>query len=295
MLKSIKRLIMVGVLAFGVVSLTGCWQRVEPGNAGVMVNRLGDDKGVDAKALGVGRYWVGWNEDLYTFPTFKQMKSYDEPFNFQMSDGTAISYKIGVSYRVTPALVSTVFQTYRKGVDDITDTDLRQKISDGLNRRASKMNTDTFIDGGKASLLDGVLKDLQQEMGPVGIEIMSISWMGKPDYPPTVIDSINAKVTANQKTLQRVQEVQSSKAEADKLIEEARGKAQSLKLQAEAEAFSTTVRAKAEADSITLRGDSLRKNPEIMQLEAINKWDGTLPSYMTSGSQTPFVTVPAGK
>lgn len=284
MLKGLKRLAMVAVLAVGVMSVTGCWQRVEPGNAGVMVNRLGDDKGVDAKPLGVGRYWVGWNEDLYTFPTFKQMKSYPEPFNFQMSDGTTIGYQIGIAYRVTPTMVTTVFQTYRKGVDDITDTDLRQKISDALNRRASQMNTDKFIDGGKGEILNGVLADLQKEMGPVGIEVMSVSWMGKPEYPSTVIESINAKVRANQTTLQRTQEVLQREAEANM-----------LRAQADGEADAKLKMAEAEAKSIERRGEALRKNPEVMQLEAINKWNGTLPQYLTSGSQTPFVSIPVTK
>lgn len=142
------------------------------------------------------------------------------------------------------------------------------------------MNIDKFIDGGKSELLDGALADLRAEMNPIGIEIISLSWMGKPEYPQTVVASINAKVTANQKTLQRVQEVQQSKAEADKLIEEARGQAESVML-----------RAKAEADSINLRGDALRKNPEIMQLEAINKWNGILPQYMSPGAATPFIQV----
>ena len=286
-----RKILMAVALFTAAVTLTGCYERVEPGNAGVMVNRLGDEKGVDAKPLGVGRYWVGWNEDLYTFPTFKQMKSYPEPFNFQMSDGTTIGYSIGIAYRVTPNMVTTVFQTYRKGVDDITDTDLRQKISDALNRRASKMNTDKFIDGGKDDILIGVLNDLQKEMGPVGIEVISVSWMGKPDYPPTVVESINAKVTANQKTLQREQEVKQSTAEANKAIEEARGKAESAKLEADGAAYATMADAKAKADSINLRGEALRKNPEIVQLESITKWNGILPTTMVPGASVPFVTV----
>lgn len=273
-----KKLSISIAMVFYAITLSGC-DRVEPGNVGIKVNKLGDDKGV-GEVVGVGRYWTGWNTTVYTFPTFKQMKSYDDSFNFQMSDGTTIGYHIGVAYKVDPTKVKSVFQTYRKGVDDITDTDLRQKISDALNRRASKMNTDKFIDGGKSDLLDGALNDLHEEMNSIGIEIISLSWMGRPEYPETVVSSINAKVTANQKTLQRQQEVQQSKAEADKAIEEARGLAQS-----------TMLRAQAEADSIDLRGDALRKNPEIMQLEAINKWNGTLPTYMTSGSNTPFVSI----
>ena len=36
------------------------------------------------------------------------------------------------------------------------------------------MTTDSFIDGGKAQLLDNALKDIQKEMSPVGIEVLSL-------------------------------------------------------------------------------------------------------------------------
>lgn len=276
-----KILLAVGIVV-GALALSGC-DRVEPGYVGITVNKLGDDKGV-GEVVGVGRVWTGINTDLYVFPMFKQMKSYDEEFVFQMRDGTTIGHKIGVSYKVDPTKVTTVFQTYRKGVDDITDTDLRQKISDSLNRLASKMNTDEFIDGGKSTLLDEALRDLQSEMNPIGIQIISLSWMGKPEYPTSVIESINAKVTANQKTLQRLQEVEQRKAEANMAREQANGEADAkLRL------------AEAEAQSIVKRGEALRANPEVLQLEAINRWNGVLPQYMASGSQTPLVTIPAGK
>ena len=31
-------------------------------------------------------------------------------------------------------------------------------------------------------------------------------------------------------------------------------------------------------------------NPGVMELEAINKWNGTLPQYMTSNTAVPFVS-----
>ncbi|HDY8856435.1 TPA: SPFH/Band 7/PHB domain protein [Klebsiella pneumoniae] len=273
-----KKAIMASIIALSAISLVGC-DRVEPGNVGIKVNKLGDDKGV-GEVVGVGRYWTGWNTEVYIFPTFKQMKTYEDAFNFQMSDGTTIGYHIGVAYKVDPTKVTTVFQTYRKGVDDITDTDLRQKIADALNRLASRMSTDKFIDGGKAELLENALKEIQSDMGPVGIQVISLSYVGRPEYPPTVIESINAKVTANQKTLQREQEVKQREAEANMLRAEADGQADAkLKL------------AEAEAKSIQIRGQAMRENPEVLQLEAINKWNGTLPQYMTSGTNTPFIQV----
>ena len=273
-----KKAIMASIIALSAIGFVGC-DRVEPGNVGIKVNKLGDDKGV-GEVVGVGRYWTGWNTEVYIFPTFKQMKTYEDAFNFQMSDGTTIGYHIGVAYKVDPTKVTTVFQTYRKGVDDITDTDLRQKIADALNRLASRMSTDKFIDGGKAELLENALKEIQSDMGPVGIQVISLSYVGRPEYPPTVIESINAKVTANQKTLQREQEVKQREAEANMLRAEADGQADAkLKL------------AEAEAKSIQIRGQALRENPEVLQLEAINKWNGTLPQYMTSGANTPFIQV----
>ncbi len=52
--------------------------------------------------------------------------------------------------------------------------------------------------------------------------MISLSYVGRPEYPPTVIESINAKVTANQKTLQREQ-VKQREAEANMLRAEADG------------------------------------------------------------------------
>lgn len=280
-MKFLKGIFLAVAMVFAATSLSGC-DSVAPGEVGIKVNKLGDDKGV-GEVVGVGRYWTGWNTKVYTFPTFKQMKTYEDPFSFQMSDGTAIGHKIGVAYRVDPTKVATVFQTYRKGVDDITDSDLRQKIADSLNRLASRMTTDKFIDGGKADLLSDALKDIQREMGPVGIEIISLSWVDKPIYPDTVIASINAKVTANQTTLQRIQEVQQSKAEADKKIEEARGEAESTKLKAQ-----------AEADAINIRGTALRSNPEVLKLNLIERWDGKLPVYQAGNAEN-IISLPSSK
>lgn len=276
-----RKFIMGCILAVvAMTSLTGCYERVEPGNVGIIVNRLGDEKGVDQEVKGVGRYWIGWNEDLYTFPTFKQMKTYDGIFTFQMSDGTTIGYHIGVAYKVNPTKVATVFQTYRKGVDEITDSDLQQKIADSLNRLASRMTTDRFIDGGKSDLLTEALGMIQAEMTPVGIEVISLSYVGKPEYPPTVIASINAKVTANQVTLQREQEIKQSEAEAEKERAKARG-----------ESDSARIRAQGEADAIKLRGEALAANPNVVQLDAIAKWNGVMPTTMVPGAAVPFVPV----
>jgi len=47
----------------------------------------------------------------------------------------------------------------------------------------------------------------------------------------------------------------------------------------------------AEAEAISLRGEALRANPEILRLNAIERWDGVLPRIMGEGGAVPFVDV----
>lgn len=278
----IKKLLLICVVLVAGAVTTGC-SKVEAGHVGVLVNLLGSDKGVQSQEVGVGRYWLTPNEELYIFPTFNQLHTYEQPFNFQTSDSMSIQAYVGVEYYVNPEKVSTVFQTYRKGVDEITSVNIRQNIADALIKHSGKMNINTLAGDGRSVLLDNVTNDLKAKLEPIGINIVKLSWTQDLEYPPQVIESINQKIQASQKALLRENEIQQSKAEAQKAIEEAKGVAESA-----------IIRAKAEADAISLKGDALRKNPEVLNLEAINKWDGKVPVYMTDGAQTPLITIPNG-
>ncbi len=57
-----KKVIFALAIVLPTIGLVGC-DRVEPGNVGIKVNKLGDDKGV-GEVVGVGRYWTGWNTEV---------------------------------------------------------------------------------------------------------------------------------------------------------------------------------------------------------------------------------------
>ena len=249
------------------------------GYVGVRVN-LYADKGVDNEVVGTGRYFVGINEQLYRFPTFNQLISYEDPFTFQTSDAMDVRARVGVEYNINPEKTATIFQTYRKGIDDITEINLRQYISDALIKHAAGMDINVLTQGGKTALLDGVLKELRSKLDPVGIRIVKLSWVTDLIYPEQVKESINAKIEATQRALLRENEVAQSKAEAQKRIEEARGIAESTRL-----------RAQAEADAIAIKAKALRDNPDVIQLNAIEKWDGKLPQMVTGDAPLPFISL----
>lgn len=270
-----KKLALVTLLA---ASLAGCY-KVPAGHVGVKVYLLGSKKGVDVEEKGVGRYWIGWNEDLFVFPTYTQNHTWTdkERLSFQTMEGLSVSADVGISYHVDPSKVTSVFQKYRKGVEEITDIYLRNMVRDALVKRASHLNIESVYGAGKSELIENVQADVREQTEEIGIIIEKIYWIGELALPGTVVESINMKIQANQLAEQRRNEVEQSKAEAQKLVEAARG---------EAEAQLTI--AKAKADAIRLKGEALRAQPEVIELSAIEKWNGVLPIYSGSGV-VPFI------
>lgn len=279
-----KFLVMLG-LTF---ALTGC-DNVPVGNVGILVHKLGGSKGVDSEEIGVGRVWLGVNDELFIFPTFTQNHVWtkdrtegspnDDSFTFQTREGLNVNTDVGIAYHIDPAKITTVFQRYRKGADEITNSVLRNTVRDAFNKAASNVDIESVYGAGKAKLMEDVVKKVQDEMHPIGIEVENIFLVGNMRLPETVVEAINAKIGATQKAAQRENEVAQAKAEADKAIATARG-----------EAESRLAIAKAEAEAIRMKGDALKDNPKLAELSAIEKWDGQLPQYML-GSSTPFINI----
>lgn len=296
-----KRILATAVIAaLAMSSLTGC-EKVPAGNVGVKVYLLGSSKGVDVEELSPGRYWIGINEELYLFPTFQQNYTWtyawvddngdgkrdpsevvDESIPFQTKEGLGVAADIGITYTVDPTKVSVLFQKYRKGIEEITDGYLRNMVRDTLVNVAGSRSIEDVYGSGKEALLKEVETRVRTEVAPFGIMVEKLYWAGSPRLPNSVIASINAKIEATQKAQQRENEVAQAKAEADKAVEQARG-----------EAEARLINAKAEADAIRIKGEALAENPKLVELSAIEKWDGVLPTI--TGGAVPFVSVPQGK
>jgi regulator of protease activity HflC (stomatin/prohibitin superfamily) len=265
---------------------------VEPGHVGVKVYQLGDDKGVGPQEVGVGRYWLTWNERLYVFPTFTQNYTWtqegregDESFTFNDKDGTSLNADVGISYAIDPEKVPLIFQKYRRGVDEITDIYLRNMVRDGITSEASVLPVEAIYGVGKEKLLDAVLSRVKAKVEPLGIKVEELYWIGKIRLPEVIEKALNDKIKANQDAMQAQNQVLQRKYEADKKIEDARGAAESV-----------LVAAKRQAEANDLLTKSL--TPELLQykkleneIKAIDKWGGVLPTFMGGSTPVPFIDV----
>lgn len=252
--------------------LTACSQ-VPAGHVGVKVYLLGGSKGVDHEVLPVGRYWIGWNEQLYVFPTFQQNyvwtqnehegSEHDESITFQTKEGMNINMDIGISYSLDPNKISEIFQKYRRGVSEITEIFLRNSVRDAINEGGSKYAVEDVYGSKKSEFMKAVETSVRNEVGPIGIKIDHIYIVGAMRLPPNVLAALNGKIAATQQAQQTQNEVAMAKAQAEKAIAIAKGE--------------------AEANRVKV----LSLSDALIRYEAIQKWNGVLPQ-ITSGA-TPFV------
>lgn len=254
------------------------FKMISPGYVGVVVDMLGDNKGVEAKELHVGMHWIAPWKNVYQFPIFEQNDTWEgdhEGFNFQTSEGMAVSADVGITYHLRPDAIPNIFQRYRRGMDEITNTFIRNYIRDAINKAASKTKIEDLYSG-KESFFEDVESHVRADLSPIGIELSRIYLIGRFHFPNNVIAALNAKIEANQRAQQRENELREAEAEAKKQVAKAEGQARCVLLQAESEAKANLVLAK----SVT---------PELIQWQATQKWDGKLP-HVTSGAM-PFINV----
>lgn len=270
------------------LGLAAC-TKVPAGNVGIKVDLLGGNKGVDLEEVGPGRHYVGFNEELYIFPTFTQNYTWtkecedgdctNEELGFQTVEGLAVTADVGISYRIDPNKAAVIFQKYRKGVDEITDTYLRNMVRDSLVKNASIMQVESVYGAGKAKLIDAVQGDVTKQVQDLGIIVEKVYWIGELRLPASVRQAIDAKIQMTQEA-QRVQnQVAKAKAEADVKVAQARGSAEALREVAQ-----------AQADAIRIKGAALAENPKLVELQAVEKWNGVLPTT-NAGGAVPFIQV----
>lgn len=269
-----KAFLLVALLPI-IISFTSC-DRVDAGYVGIKVNLLGSEKGVQQEVLGVGRYWIGMNEELYIYPTFQINYTYtksategspeNEEFSFQTQEGMECTVDLGVAAHYESEKISSMFQKYRKGSDEIRNTVIRNEIRDALNKVAGSVPVEAVYGAGKGKLIDTVKSIIRSKLNPNGIMIDDIYLIGSIRIPNSVKESLDAKVQATQNAM----------------------KAENNVRMAEAEAKIKIANAEGEAKSMDIIGDAIRRNPSILQQKAIEKWNGVLPQ-VTSSNATPFI------
>ena len=193
-----------------------------------------------------------------------------------------------MSYTLDPEKIHILFQTYRRGIDEITDVYLYNMVRDTMVQYASSRTAENLYGEGKTEFVSDVTSAIREKMKNVGVNIDYIAIVGNVWLPQQVKAAIDAKVQAGQLAAQRETEVATAKAEAEKAVATAEGEARSRKAIADANAYVII----KEADAQRTANEMLAKSitPELIEYNKAAKWNGSLPQV--TGTTTSMMQLP---
>jgi regulator of protease activity HflC (stomatin/prohibitin superfamily) len=113
--------------------------------------------------------------------------------------------------------------------------------------------------------------------GPINIISVQIENI---DFSETYEQSVEQRMLAQVEIQRREQNLRTTEVEA-----------QIARTRAEGEAEAIRLRGEAEASAIRARADALRANADLVQLQAVEKWDGKLPTTMVPSTALPFINL----
>ena len=275
-----RRLPALTLALLAAAALAAC-EQVKPGYIGLKVDPSGTGAGVECKLFGAGAYFLP-GVTLQQYPVFTSAYTFsraagaapNEEFSFQDNSGVPITADIGISYSIASDKACALFQKYRLDTPALLHGPIRDEIRSELIDAASQMPAQDINGAKKADVLSVVQAHVQAYFAPYGLHIDKLFWASTLRLPPAIQDQITARI-ADQNAAQASAQAQVAVAQtqAQQRVAAAQGEAQAIQIQAEA----------------------LKTNPEYVQLLAVQKWDGHLPTYASDGP-LPFIgTPPPGK
>lgn len=280
----------LGLLLISILIFSSCKMRdVEPGYVAVQVNKLGSNKGIQKETRPTGRYFVGWNQKFYPFPTFQVNYVYtasvdegspvNEEFTFQTKEGMSCGVDLGVAMSFEPTLITTMYAKYRKGVDEIRGIVVRNSIRDALNRVGGSMPIEYVYGAGKGILIDSVSYIVRKELDPDGIRVGKIFLIGTIRIPESVRTALDDKVKMTQEAQKAENEIAKIEAQAKIAAARAQGTADSIRIEADAKAYYN-------------RTISASLTPQILQSRWIDAWEkggSSVPTYLSGNGAANFM------
>jgi regulator of protease activity HflC (stomatin/prohibitin superfamily) len=301
---------LVVVLIVALFIVGSCSVTVESGEVGIKSTRFGANPGVQRQELRPGWHWEGFGEKIIIYPTRQRTYSYtrernsdgveNEEIGFADQTGLPLTADVNLTFRVREDMAADLYAKWRQPFEDLLDGQIRNDVRSFIAKEAEKVPVscsvaaaaaaveqapDAEADGrpatraeecaggslmgsGRQAVIQRAFVQLQRKWAAEGVDVSQMEWIGTLRYPPAITEAIQARTQAEQATLAAQATVARAKAQADAQIETARGQAEATRLLAQ----------------------SISANPEVVELRAIEKWDGHLPTYM-GGDSVPFINV----
>ncbi len=251
---------LVVVVAFVITILCLSVYSVAPGNRGVLVT-LGE---VAPKSYtnGVG-FKVPFVSTMYEIDVRTQ--TFNETTASYTSDVQTATIEYTLTYELVPENVHILFE--KVGLDYETKK-LVPVLNDVLKDVIGKWQAQDLVanrDQARVAVLKGLKERLDGDFFThITFQFINI------DYSDNFEKAIENKVIAEQKAQEAANYTRRVREEAEQKL----------------------ISAKAEAEAMEIKSQALAKNKGLVEYEAVQKWDGKLPTYM-GGNSVPMINIAA--
>ena len=273
---NVIRLISVGVILLVLCLLCAtCCTVVDSSEVGIKFKKFDLTEQGTLKATPVSG-WTFYNPittSVYTYPVYIQRVDYT-PFTVTTKDAAIFEMDPVLAYQLNRDKATEVFATYRRPLKDIEQGYMRTCVYDAYRIVANGYTSDELM-GSRAKFESEVRAMLESSMNAEGFLVKEFTSQITP--PESLRKMIDAKNAAIQSALRAENEVKDAEANAKIAIAKAEGEARALKIKADGEAYyNRTVAASL--------------NELLVKQDAIEKWDGKLPTY-NGGGAVPFLNI----
>lgn len=266
--------IMIALIA--IFTVLGCWYTIDQGDIGVVLTN-----GAISEDTGPGLHFkFPWVQRVVEISTqtqrdaFEYSASNDERMEGYTKDQQSSWVALSINYHVTnPDQVYARFGSVKAMEDRVIDPRANEQVRNILGQFSAQQVIDdrAHFNG---LVLQAIMKAID---GPIVVESVQVEDI---KFSKAFETSVEARMQAIVRQQQAEAEKQKTMIDAD-----------ANKYKVEAEADATKYAGLAEAAALSAKADALSKNGNLATLNAIDKWDGTLPTQMVPGSALPFLNL----
>lgn len=184
------------------------------------------------------------------------------------NDLQSVTATVAVNYHVLPSDASTIYSNIGA---DYADRVISPAIQESVKSVTANYTAEQLITE-REKVRDAILALLTSKLQTYGVQTDSLNIVNFA-FSDTFNAAIEAKVTAQQNALAAQNKLQQVQFEAQQTVATAQAQAKAIQIQAQA---------------INSQGGA-----DYVNLQAIQKWNGVLPTQMVPGSSVPFINVSA--
>src|ERR687885_1750306 len=192
------------------------------------------------------------------------------------NDLQEVATVIALNYHIDPSKANTIYQQLGA---DYTSRIIAPTIQESVKASVAKFNAEQLVtnrETAKATIAQAISNTLSARN--IVVETVFITDF---KFSQAFASQIEQKVVAFQKYLTEQNNLRAVQVVANQTV-----------VQAQAQARSNVARAEGESQAIKVITDQLRQDPQYLQWQSINRWNGQMPYSLGSSSAFPFFQLP---